>query len=187
MENILVISGHTDLKDSVANKGILNELKENNENLEIRYLDVLYPDYKIDYLLEQSYLEKADVIILQFPVFWYGMPSLMNKWMEDTFQHGWSHGSTGDKLKGKSLIVSLTTGAPEALYHENAAMGHEIKDYLVPIQTTCHMCGMNYIGYVYTGGVSYQSRQSADAVKEIEEKAKLHAQRLTKMIKDNCE
>lgn len=35
----------------------------------------------------------------------------MNKWMEDTFEHGWSHGSTGDKLKSKKLIASFTAGA----------------------------------------------------------------------------
>ena len=69
MENILVISGHTDLEDSVANKAILEELEKNLQNKEIRYLDKLYKDYKIDRAKEQEELVKADVIILVFPLF----------------------------------------------------------------------------------------------------------------------
>ena len=102
MKNVLIVSGHTDLNnDSVANKQIMEDLKELLPDAEISILNKLYPDYKIDVKSEQEKLEKSDIIVLQFPIFWYGMPSIMNKWIEDTFEHGWSHGSTGDKLHGK--------------------------------------------------------------------------------------
>lgn len=48
MENILIISGHTDLNNSVANKKILEELSKRLPNAEIDYLSTLYPDYRID-------------------------------------------------------------------------------------------------------------------------------------------
>ena len=104
MKNILIVSGHTDLNDSVANKTILEELEKELPQAEFDYLDRLYPDFQIDIPAEQEKLVKADVLVLQFPVFWYAIPSLMSRWMEQAFQHGFSHGSTGDKLKGKKLI-----------------------------------------------------------------------------------
>ena len=53
-------------------------------------------------------------------------PSLLNKWIEKVFVHGFSHGSTGDALKGKHLVASLTTGAGEAAY--SAELGTTIDD-----------------------------------------------------------
>lgn len=185
MNNVLIVSGHTNLNDSVANKTILEELNKKLPEAEIDYLDKLYPDYIINVEAEQEKLMKADVIVLQFPVFWYGMPSLMNKWMEDAFQHGFSHGSTGDKLKGKKLIASFTTGAPEALYHKDAAMGYEIEEFLPPIKAMCALCGMKFEGFVYTGGVSYQSRKDSEKLAEMKAKSTEHAERLIKLIGEN--
>lgn len=90
MSNILIVSGHTDLNESVANKTILEEISNKLPKAEVDYLDKLYPDYKIDVKAEQEKLVKADVIVLQFPILWYSMPSIMSKWMEDTFENGFS-------------------------------------------------------------------------------------------------
>ncbi len=69
MKNILVISGHTDLKTSVANKTILGTAAQRLPKAEIVKLDSLYPDFNIDVAAEQKRLVKADVIVLQFPIF----------------------------------------------------------------------------------------------------------------------
>ena len=124
MKNILIISGHTNLAASVANKTILETLNERLPEAEIVKLDELYPDFKIDVEAEQQKLLRADIIVLQFPLFWYSAPSILERWMEETFRHGFSHGSTGDKLKDKKLILSFTTGAPETLYSREGAMGY---------------------------------------------------------------
>lgn len=174
MKNILIVSGHTDLNNSVANKKILEELNNRLPNAEIDYLSELYPDYKIDVEKEQKKLLSADIIVLQYPVFWYSMPSLLERWMEEVFQHGFSHGSTGDKLKNKKIIVSLTTGAPEEAYSN-------IDDFLNPIKASCKLCQMEYVGSIVTYGVSYQIRN--DRGKEIEEKSINHANRLIDLIK----
>lgn len=127
MKNVLIISGHTDLATSVANKTILETLANRLPKAEIVKLDELYPDFKINVEAEQQRLIRADIIVLQFPVFWYSAPSILERWMEETFRHGFSHGSTGDKLKGKKLILSFTTGAPEAMYSSEGAMGYDIE------------------------------------------------------------
>ena len=91
-------------------------------------------------------------------------------------------GTRVDKLKGKKLVASFTTGAPEALYHRDGAMGYEIEDFLPPIKATCGLCGMEFSGFVYTGGVSYQSRNDEVQMKEILTKAKKHVGKLVELL-----
>ena len=88
MKNVLIVSGHTNLAASVANKTILDTLHARLPEAEIVRLDELYPDFKIDVEAEQGRLLRTDIIVLQFPVFWYSAPSILERWMEETFQHG---------------------------------------------------------------------------------------------------
>jgi len=70
MKNVLIVSGHTDLNDSVANRTILEAIKANAPKVQIDHLDRLYGNsYQIDVAAEQTKLEATDVIVLQFPVF----------------------------------------------------------------------------------------------------------------------
>lgn len=92
MKKILIVSGHPDLNDSFANKTILEEVHKLLPEAEIAYLDKLYPDFQIDVQKEQERLLRADIIVLQYPLFWYTAPSLLHRWIEKTFTHGFSHG-----------------------------------------------------------------------------------------------
>lgn len=75
---VLIISGHPHLDRSIANISILNEFKK-LPDVTIRDIGGLYPDYNINVAEEQKFLLEADVIVWQFPVYWYGMPSIMKK------------------------------------------------------------------------------------------------------------
>ncbi len=183
MKNILVISGHTDLSVSLANKTILETLELKLPQAQIVRLDSLYPDFKIDVPAEQEKLIWSDIIVLQFPIFWYSAPSLLERWMEETFRHGFSHGSTGDKLKGKKLILSFTSGAPEYMYSREGAMGYEIDDFLPCFKATSRLCQMEYEGYIYTGGLSYGHRTTPELIDQQIQKSKEHADRLMDLLK----
>ena len=113
MKKVLIVSGHPDLNDSVANKQILETLHEKLPNAEIIKLDSLYPDYKIDSKKEQERVKKSDIIVFQFPLFWFAAPAALTRWIEKTFEHGFSHDSKGGKLQGKTLLISVIAGAPE--------------------------------------------------------------------------
>ena len=173
MKNILIISGHTDLAASVANKTILETLNERLPEAEIIKLDELYPDFK---------LLRADIVLLQFPLFWYSAPSILERWMEETFRHGFSHGSTGDKLKGKKLVLSFTTGAPEALYSHEGAMGYTIDEFLACYKATCRLTHMEYSGSVYTCGVSYGNRTTPELIEQQKNVSVAHAERLIELL-----
>ena len=182
MKNILIVRGHTDLSTSVANKTILDTLATRLPGAEIVRLDGLYPDFRIDVKAEQERLLRADVIVLQFPVFWYSAPSILERWMEETFKHGFSHGSTGDKLKGKRLVLSFTTGAPAAMYSKDGAMGHDIDDFLLCYKAMCRLTQMEYCGYVFTGGVSYGNRTTPELIKQQQAESVRHAERLIEKL-----
>ena len=182
MKNVLIVSGHTNLAASVANKTILDTLHARLPEAEIVRLDELYPDFKIDVEAEQERLLRTDIIVLQFPVFWYSAPSILERWMEETFQHGFSHGNTGDKLKGKKLVLSFTTGAPEAMYRHDGPMGYTIDEFLPCYKATCRLCQMEFAGYVYTGGVSYGSRTSPELVGQQNAASVEHAERLIRLV-----
>jgi len=121
MLHTLIVSGHTDLHNSVANRRILDTLERELPGAEVLRLDALYTNKPIDVPTEQDRLRRADVIVFQFPLFWFNIPSLLQRWMEEVWLHGFSHGTNAHALKGKKLLLSLTTGAPAEVYTPQGA------------------------------------------------------------------
>ncbi len=76
----------------------------------------------------------------------------MKKWIEDVFVHGFSHGSTGDKVQGKKLILSFTSGAPESMYQYGEGQSYLIEDFLPPLKQFANLCGMGGV-YLYRQSV----------------------------------
>ena len=176
MKNVLIVSGHTDLKnDSVANKTIINELKRLLPEAEYDILSDLYPDYRFDVKAEQKKLVKADIIVWQFPVFWYSMPSIMHRWIELVFVHGFSHGSKGDALKGKILIPSFTFGASEDYPIDEIVM-QQIKEIAA-------LCRFNLQDHICTPAVSYALRNDPEQLLQIKKLSKEHARKLINRIR----
>ena len=187
MKNVLIISGHTDLENnSFANKIILNKLQELLPQAEYLFLDKEYPNYKIEVEKEQARLVKADVIVFQFPFFWYSMPSILHKYQEDVFLHGFSHGSKGKALVGKKVIISFTSGAPEEMYQEGGKQNYPIEAFYPPFKNFVVSCNMELAGIIYSGGLSYASRHDDAKLQAMKEKAIRHAEKLAEELKNLC-
>lgn len=180
MSKVLVISGHTDPKDSVVNNEILDRLGAALPEAEIVRLADLYTHKPFDVAAEQKRLVEADVVVFQFPLFWFNIPSLLQRWMEEVWLHGFSHGSTGNALKGKKLVLSFTTGAPEEVY-VNGETNH-FNQLLFSEMFAAGFVGMEFAGMVYTCGVSYALRTEAGNVEAFKAKADDHVQRLVKHL-----
>ena len=152
MSKILVISGHPHLDRSNANAAILESLEDkfNGDILEVRRLDELYPDFNIDAKAEQEALVDADIIVLQFPIYWYNVPSLLKKWIEDVLEYGFAYGSSGTALHGKKLLLSFTAGSGVDVYHEK--MAHDLPDFMPAFQETAALTGMEWQEPVYSYG-----------------------------------
>lgn len=181
--NVLVISGHNDLKNSVANAAIIKEIERQLPEVEMRKLDELYPDYRIDVPAEQAALLKADLIVWQFPFYWYTMPALMKKWLDEVFLHGFSHGSKG-VLGGKKFLVSFTTGAPAVAYTGEVDAIADINRLTELYSATAKLCRLDYQGAMWINGVSYTSRQTPEGIEQQRQEAVAYAGRLVERIKE---
>lgn len=180
MKNILIVSGHSDLNESVINKLILGLLEKELPMAEIRKLDQLHHNFIFDVPAEQEALLKSDIIVWQFPFYWYSTPAILKKWIDDVFLHNFS-----DKLEGKKLILSITLGAPREAYQEGGPAKYEIKDFVKPFEALCKACGMYFQTPVVTYAMSYGLRTSPQAVEEQKRHAFNHAIRLIGQIKNS--
>ncbi len=181
MKSVLVVAAHDSMVDSVMTKAILADIAKKMPEAVIDDLDVLNPNQDFDIKAEQAKLEAADIIVLQFPFYWYSMPGMMHRWMEFVFAHGWSHGSTGNALEGKTLLVSFTTGAPDFAYSKEGPMQHDLADFMAPFESTCILTKMKYGGFVATCGVSYGDRKPEN-MSTLQAKAEAHVDKLLATI-----
>ena len=182
MKNVLIINGHPDMAQSNANKAILEEVKKLLPESEISELGKLYPNYQFDVEAEQEKLMKADVVVWQFPLYWYSLPALLKKWLDDVFLFGFAYG-TDYKLEGKKLLLSFTTGASEDTY-QKGEKSYSFSDLLHIHKQTANFTKMDFAEPVISYGMHYvPDVMPAEAFTELQQKAKIHAERLAVQIK----
>ena len=63
-----------------------------------------------DIAREQQKLRRADLMIFQFPFWWYSMPAIVKGYFDRVFSVGFAYGGHFE-LAGKKVLVSTTTGA----------------------------------------------------------------------------
>lgn len=76
---------------------------------------------------EQEKVEWCDLMIWQFPLWWFSVPAILKGWVDRVFAMGRTYGSghiykTG-VFGGKKAILSLTTGGYEKDYLKEGANG----------------------------------------------------------------
>ncbi|WP_407551186.1 NAD(P)H-dependent oxidoreductase [Streptomyces sp. Pv4-95] len=97
-----------------------------------------------DIRAEQEKLAWADTLVVQFPLWWYGMPAILKGWFDRVFVKGFAFGLTdpatgrprryGDgKLAGKRAMVVVTAGARAATLGPRGVNG-DLNDLLFPLQ-----------------------------------------------------
>lgn len=86
----------------------------------------------------------ADVLILQFPLWWFSMPAILKGWVDRVFAYGFAYGvgehsdkRWGDRygdgtLKGKRAMLLVTAGGWGEHYSDRGVNG-PIDDLLFPI------------------------------------------------------
>jgi NAD(P)H dehydrogenase (quinone) len=103
--------------------------------------------YAPDVAREQERVAAADFIILQFPLWWGGVPAILKGWGERVYSYGFGYADglrfdTG-VFKGRRAMVSMTTGGTTARFGFGAAYGDLESQVLWQIQ---HL-GLEYMGY----------------------------------------
>ena len=182
MPNILIISGHPDLKTSLANKTILETLDTSDLPFVLHRLDLL--GWDLDVEKEQSYVREADVIVFQFPLYWYSYPAIIKNWVEKVFAHGFAYGSKGTALTGKHLMVSFTVGGGSDHYRKGGQNRHPVEEFLYNFEQMAELCHMIYEPPVYSFGSAYIPGVSTEEDRQrVIKNSKDHGQRLLERLK----
>lgn len=161
MKNLVLVF-HPNISNSRVNKVLAEKLENEAEETTVKYMYDLYPDFKIDVAKEQVDLEKADRIVLQFPMYWYSSPALVKQWEDDVLTHGWAYGSQGKQLAGKELLIAVTPGAKEFNYVHNENFNYTVTDLLRPFQATSQLIHTKFVHPFIVTGASYIEQEQIE-------------------------
>lgn len=77
-----------------------------------------------DVRAEQARIERADAVVLVYPVYWWSMPALLKGWIDRVFANGWAYAMQGERVTPRlqRLRVHLLAlgGADERTYLKHA-------------------------------------------------------------------
>lgn len=104
-----------------------------------------YPRFNIDIDTEQKRLREHDIIVFQFPFYWYSTPSLLKEWQDLVLEYGFAYGSEGNALHGKTFICALTAGGKEEAYRAQGYNHFTVRELLQPLEQTATLTGMKYL------------------------------------------
>lgn len=143
MANVIVYYVHPGQKFSRANRQMAKAARQVEG---ITFVDLYseYPRHDIDVDREQEHLLAHDIIILQFPLYWYSTPSLLKEWQDLVLQHGFAYGHGGDKLAGKTMLVALTAGGSPEAYTPKGYQHYPLRTFLTPLEQTARLCQMEF-------------------------------------------
>ena len=85
---------------------------------------------------EMDRLSSCDVLVLQFPIWWLGMPAIMKGWIDRVFAIGRTYGGGRwfDRgiMRGKKAMLAVTIGGTREAYSNDGIYGPAL-DVLRPI------------------------------------------------------
>ena len=127
-----------------------------------------------DVVAEQAKVLAADLVILQFPLWWFGMPAILKGWIDRVWAQGLAYGYQGagnrhrygeGGFHGRRAMVSVTTGGPAADYGPRGING-PLDQLLVPItHGTLFYPGMSVLRTHATYGTGRITPEGVEAAK----------------------
>ena len=181
MEKTLVVLAHPGIDDrSIANRIIIERVRS-LEQVKIKDLYKECPSYKFRIEAEQKDLIAAESIVFQFPLYWYSVPGVLKEWLDQVFTYGFAYGSSGDKLKGKQFLLSITIGGPADAYRHGGFNNFTIDELLAPLRQTANLSGMIFNPPIVSHSMIFIP-DVYNKKEEVEQRAREHADRLAAYI-----
>lgn len=144
MARVLVLFAHPAQRPTSIN---LSMARRAQQVAGVTFVDIYaeYPRFDIDIEREQRRLLDHDVIVFQFPLFWYSTPALLKQWQDLVLEYGFAHGPHGKKLAGKLAIACITTGGSVRDYSHEGGNKHPFSMFILPLRQTIELCGMTFL------------------------------------------
>lgn len=124
----------------------------------------------LDVAAEIARLEAADLLILQYPMWWHLPPAMLKGWLDRVFTYGDVYTSKqrfeDGRFVGKRAMLSVTVGTSEATYAHDGRSG-DIDLLLWPINFSLAYVGFSvlqqFIAYGVEAGLRYSDSATVDA------------------------
>lgn len=139
----LVILAHPALHRSRANAALIDTARR-RPDVTVHDLYRHYPDFLIDVAAEQKKLLAHQLIVLQYPLYWYSTPALLKEWCDAVLLHGFAFGREGTHLHGKTMMVAVTAGGDHKAYRPDGMNRFTMAEFLRPMEATAHLCGLTW-------------------------------------------
>lgn len=111
----------------------------------------------------------CDVVIFNFPLWWFGLPAILKGWVDRVFAMGFAYGAgkgvyDNGTFKDKKAFLTFTTGGPEIAYGATGKNGN-LETILYPIQHgMLYFVGMQ----VLPSFVSYSPARATEEERKME-------------------
>jgi len=178
---VLLLFAHPSLHRSEVNLPMFRAAQE-LEGVTTVDLYREYPTFNINISAEQQRLSDHDIVIFQFPLFWYSTPAILKEWQDLVLEYGFAYGHDGDALKGKRFLCAISAGGREEAYQTDGYNHFPIRDLLTPIEQMASLTGMEYLPPFTLFG----SRTAAEEGRIDHHVAKWH-QLLTALVEDRVD
>ncbi len=153
MAKVLVCYAHPGHRFSSANTALWS-VAQTVTGITCVDLYAEYPRFNIDIDREQQRLLAHDVLILQYPLFWYSCSALVKEWLDLVLEHGFAYGDGGTALAGKTMALAITAAGPQDAYSTDGYQHFPIRTFLTPMEQTAGLCKMRFLApYVLFGAL----------------------------------
>lgn len=125
------------------------------EQMHAAQQELLAPDIR----RELERVLAADLLILQFPLWWYSMPAILKGWIDRVFAFGalYGPGRTWDQgvMRGRRAMLAFTTSAPAETFLPDGRNG-DMERILWPIHAgVLGVCGYDILPPFIAHSVAY--------------------------------
>jgi NAD(P)H dehydrogenase (quinone) len=120
-----------------------------------------------DIQAELDKLLAADLLILQFPMWWFSMPAILKGWVDRVFAFGatYDFGRTWENgvFAGRKAMLSITASAPEAAFKPDGRNG-DMERVLWPIHAgILALCGYSVLPPFIAHGIPFIGEEAMQA------------------------
>lgn len=154
LKRVAVLLAHPNIKDSQANKALINSINDLNEVALYNLYEMPTEDvFNIDSW--SRIVSHAKALVFQFPFYWMSAPSLLKQWQDDVF----THLAKTPAVAGKPLLVVTTTGSDVDSYRSGGRNGFSVDELLRPYQAGAIHGGMVWQTPIVVYGMGTQNAE----------------------------
>lgn len=144
MADVLLLFAHPALHLSRVHARLLR-LAHGASHVTVHDLYAAYPDEFIFARHEQDLLDAHEVVLMQFPLYWFSTPGILKSWQDIVLEYGYAFGDGGNALEGKYFGVVTSTGGRDYSFQRGRGYRFAVRDYLIALESMAGLCGMRYI------------------------------------------